>query len=148
MAYKPKANETSITVDGLPGLLKALKAVGTPVEAIKEANRESGEIVARTARNTANFKSGTGKLRNTIRVANVSTNVKIRAGNKSTPYANPIHWGWFRDKKRGFDRNILPNPFMAKALGYTRDEVLANYTSNLQKLIKKYEPTSADLSGR
>ena len=143
MAYKPKANETSITVDGLSQLFKALKAVGTPIEAIKEANRESGELVARTARNIVPVQSGA--LRKTIRIANISTHVKIRAGNARTPYANPIHWGWFRDKKRGFNRNILPNPFMAKALGYTRDEVVANYVANIQKLIKKHEPTAADL---
>lgn len=145
MAYKAKANEQAIQIDGLNECFRALKAVGTPVEAIKEANRESGEIVARTARNTANFKGGTGALRKTIRVANVSTNVKIRAGSKRVPYANPIHWGWFLDKKTGVRRNIKPNPFMAKALGYTRDEVLANYVANLQKLIKKHEATASDL---
>jgi len=139
MAYRPKANEQAIQIDGLAECLRALKAVGTPVEAIKEANRESGAIVAKTARNIVPVRSGV--LRNTIRVANVSTNVKIRAGNARAPYANPIHWGWFRDKKRGFNRNILPNPFMAKALGYTRDEVLKNYVDNIQKLIKKHEPT-------
>ena len=146
MAYKAKANEQAIQIDGLNECFRALKAVGTPVEAIKEANRESGELVARTARNTANFKGGTGALRRTIRVASVSTNVKIRAGNKNTPYANPIHWGWFRDKKRGFNRNILPNPFMSKALGYTREEVLQNYVQNIQKLIKKHEPTSVQIN--
>lgn len=139
MAYRAKDNEQAIQIDGLSECLRALKAVGTPVEAIKEANRTAGELVARTARNTANFKHGTGKLRNTIRVANVSTNVKIRAGNARTPYANPIHWGWFRDKKRGFNRNILPNPFMAKALGYTREEVMTTYVRNLQKLIAEHE---------
>ena len=145
MAYKAKANEQSIQIDGLSECFRALKAVGVPVEAIKEANRESGELVARTARNTANFQGGTGALRRTIRVASVSTNVKIRAGSKSVPYANPIHWGWFRDKVRGFNRNIKPNPFMAKALGYTRDEVLANYVSNIEKLIKKHEASLAKL---
>jgi len=137
MAYKPKANEQAITIDGLSQCFRALKAIGTPVEAIKEANKESGEIVAKTARNIVPVQSGA--LRRTIRVANVSTNVKIRAGSARVPYANPIHWGWFRDKKRGFNRNILPNPFMSKALGYTRDEVLLNYVNNIQKLINKYE---------
>ena len=137
MAYRPKANEQAITIDGLSQCFRALKAIGTPVEAIKEANKESGEIVAKTARNIVPVQSGA--LRRTIRVANVSTNVKIRAGSARVPYANPIHWGWFRDKKRGFNRNILPNPFMSKALGYTRDEVLLNYVNNIQKLINKYE---------
>jgi hypothetical protein len=127
-------------VDGLAELFRALKAIGTPVEEIKAANKESGELVARTARNIVPVQSGA--LRKTIRVANVSTNVKIRAGSARVPYANPIHWGWFRDRKRGFNRNILPNPFMSKALGYTRDEVVANYVANIQKLIKKHEPTN------
>ena len=139
MAYKPKANEQAIQVDGLAELFRALKAIGTPVEEIKAANKESGELVARTARNIVPVQSGA--LRKTIRVANVSTNVKIRAGSARVPYANPIHWGWFRDSKRGFNRNILPNPFMSKALGYTREEVVANYVANIQKLIKKHEPT-------
>ena len=140
MAYKPKANEQAIQVDGLAELFRALKAIGTPVEEIKAANKESGELVARTARNIVPVQSGA--LRKTIRVANVSTNVKIRAGSAKVPYANPIHWGWFRDRKRGFNRNILPNPFMSKALGYTREEVVANYVANIQKLIKKHEPTN------
>lgn len=138
MAYRAKANEQAIQIDGLSECFRALKAVGTPVEAIKAANRNAGELVARTARNTANFKGGIGALRKTIRVANVTTNVKIRAGNAKTPYANPIHWGWFRDKKRGFNRNILPNPFMAKALGYTREEITTNYVRNIQKLINEH----------
>ena len=137
MAYRPKANEQAISIDGLSECFRALRAVGTPVEAIKEANRESGEIVAKTARNIVPVQSGA--LRRTIRVANVSTNVKIRAGSARMPYANPIHWGWFRDRKRGFNRNILPNPFMSKALGYTREEVLLNYVTNIQKLINKHE---------
>ena len=149
MAYKPKANEEAIQIEGLAQLFKALRAIGVPVEAIKEANKASGELVARKARETAQFtKSGrsTGKLRNSIRVGSATTNVKVRAGGKRLPYANPIHWGWFYDRKRNFARNILPNPFMAKALGYTREEVLDNYLKSLQKLIDKHTapPTKKD----
>jgi hypothetical protein len=146
MAYKAKANEQAIQIEGLNELFRALKAVGTPVEAIKEANKEAGQLVVRTARNTANFtKSGksTGDLRNSIRVGPATTNVKVRAGSKRLPYANPIHWGWFYDRKRNFRRNILPNPFMSKALGYTRDEILDTYTKNLKKLIAKHTAPSS-----
>jgi hypothetical protein len=146
MAYKAKANEQAIQIEGLNELFRALKAVGTPVEAIREANKEAGQLVVRTARNTANFtKSGksTGDLRNSIRVGPATTNVKVRAGSKRLPYANPIHWGWFYDRKRNFRRNILPNPFMSKALGYTRDEILDTYTKNLKKLISKHTVPSS-----
>jgi hypothetical protein len=146
MAYKAKANEQAIQIEGLNELFRALKAVGTPVESIKEANKEAGQLVVRTARNTANFtKSGksTGDLRNSIRVGPATTNVKVRAGSKRLPYANPIHWGWFYDRKRNFRRNILPNPFMSKALGYTRDEILDTYMKNLKKLIAKHTAPSS-----
>ena len=139
MAYKPKANEQAIEIDGLAQLFTALKKLGAPVEAITEANKAAGLPVVQTAKNIVPVRSG--KLRNSIRMNRATTNVKVMAGYKRVPYANPIHWGWFRDKKRGFNRNILPNPFMAKALGYTREEVVANYVANIQKLIKKHETT-------
>ena len=141
MAYVPKANETSIQVEGLSQLFRALKAVGTPVEAIASANKEAALPVARTAKNIAPVRSGA--LRNTVRVGPATTNVKIRAGLAKVPYANPIHWGWFYDKKNFITKNIKPNPFMARALGYNRDEVLSNYVRSMKKLIDKYEPPSS-----
>lgn len=152
MAYKLKSNEEAITIDGLADLQIAFKAIGVPVDAIKAANRESGKAVAQEAKRQApvskynpakpggaKYKSG-GTLRDTIRIANVSTNVKIRAGLKRVPYANPIHWGWFYDRESFIYKNIKPNPFMARALGYTRDEVIKTYIEQMQKLIAKYEP--------
>lgn len=138
MAYRLKAQEEAIQVDGLAQLNQALEALGAPVEAIKAANKASGEVVAKEARLIVPSRSGA--LRRTIRVANVTTHVKIRAGMAKVPYANPIHWGWFYDRNSFVHRNIKPNPFMAKALGYTREEVLKNYTDNLKKLVEKYEP--------
>jgi hypothetical protein len=138
MVYQLKGEEQAISVDGMAGCNRALIALGAPVAEIKAANKASGEVVAKTARNIVPVKSGA--LRKTIRIANVTTHVKIRAGMARVPYANPIHWGWFYDKESFVYRNIKPNPFMARALGYTRDEVLKNYTENMQKLIAKYEP--------
>jgi hypothetical protein len=138
MAYKLKSNEEAILVEGLADLQIAFKAIGVPVDAIKAANRESGKAVADEARKQVPVRNG--DLRKTIRIANVTTHVKIRAGLKRVPYANPIHWGWFYDRNRGFAKNIKPNPFMARALGYTRDEVIKTYTDQMAKLIAKYEP--------
>lgn len=141
MAYKAKANEQAIQVDGLADCFKALKALGTPVEAIIEANEAAGLPVLRTAKNIAPVRSGA--LRSTIRLTKATTNVKIRAGMKRVPYANPIHWGWFYDRQSFVYRNIRPNPFMARALGYNRDEILMNYTKAMKKLIDKYEPPAS-----
>ena len=138
MAYTPKANETAIQIEGLSQLFRALEAVGTPVKAIEEANKNAAIPVARTAKNIAPVRSGA--LRATVRIGPAKTNVKIRAGLKRVPYANPIHWGWFYDKKNFITKNIRPNPFMSRALGYNRDEILSNYVRSMKKLIDKYEP--------
>lgn len=121
--YEP----VGIKVKGLNASIRALQAIGVPDSAIKEAGTRSGEIVANEARGIVPVK--TGALRNSIRVSKALRKVSISAGNnKSVPYANPIHWGWFK-------RNIKPQPFFVKALGLTRDEVYQNYYKSLDKLI-------------
>jgi HK97 gp10 family phage protein len=141
MAYKPKANEQALYVDGHAQLLKALKEIGAQIEAIIAANEAVGMPVLRTAKNIAPVR--VGKLRASIKLSKATTNVKIRAGMKSVPYANPIHWGWFYDRNNFITKNIKPNPFMARALGYNRDEILANYVKQMGKLIDKYKPQAS-----
>jgi hypothetical protein len=156
MAYKPKANEQSVSID-TRGTVRALREIGVPLEAIREANRESAKQVLVEAKRLApvseyrplkpggaKYKTG-GKLRDSIRISDVTTHVAIRAGMARIPYANPVHWGWFRDKKTGIRRNILPNPWMARALGYTREEIMDNYIRNMNKLIDKHKARSSDL---
>ena len=117
-----------IKVAGLKQAIKALQAIGVPAAEIKAAGSEAGELVAGQARALAPVR--TGALRNSIRVSKTLNRVSVSAGNnKSVPYANPIHWGWFK-------RNIKPQPFFVKALGITRDEVYRNYYRSLDKLIE------------
>lgn len=121
------ADPAGIKVAGLKQAIKALQAIGVPVAEIKAAGSEAGELVAGQARALAPVR--TGALRNSIRVSKSLNRVSVSAGNnKSVPYANPIHWGWFK-------RNIKPQPFFVKALGITRDEVYQNYYRSLDKLI-------------
>ena len=121
------ADPAGIKVAGLKQAIKALQAIGVPAAEIKAAGSEAGELVAGQARALAPVK--TGALRNSIRVSKTLNRVSVSAGNnKSVPYANPIHWGWFK-------RNIKPQPFFVKALGITRDEVYRNYYRSLDKLI-------------
>ena len=127
------AEQTGIKVKNLKEITKALKAIGVPNEAVKAAGKESAEAVMTEARSLVPVRSG--KLRDSIRLAsNARGRVTIQAGNNRTsksgvPYANPIHWGWFR-------RGIKPNPFFSKALGLTRDEVYRNYFAQMSKLIE------------
>jgi HK97 gp10 family phage protein len=121
------ADPAGIKVAGLKQAIKALQAIGVPAAEIKAAGSEAGELVAGQARALAPVRSGA--LRNSIRVSKALNRVSVSAGNnKSVPYANPIHWGWFK-------RNIKPQPFFVKALGITRDEVYQNYYRSLDKLI-------------
>jgi HK97 gp10 family phage protein len=121
------ADPAGIKVAGLKQAIKALQAIGVPTAEIKAAGSEAGELVAGQARALAPVRSGA--LRNSIRVSKALNRVSVSAGNnKSVPYANPIHWGWFK-------RNIKPQPFFVKALGITRDEVYQNYYRSLDKLI-------------
>jgi HK97 gp10 family phage protein len=121
------SNTSGIKVKGLKSSIKALQAIGVEATEIKSAGNEAGEIVAREARNLVPVRSG--NLRNSIRVSKALNRVSVSAGNNGkVPYANPIHWGWFK-------RNIKPQPFFIKALGITRDEVYQNYYKSINRLI-------------
>ena len=126
------AEQTGIKVKNLKEITRALQAIGVPNDAVKQAGKESADAVIKEARTLVPVRSG--KLRDSIRLAATARGrVSIQAGNNRTsksgvPYANPIHWGWFR-------RNIKPNPFFSKALGLTRDEVYRNYFNQMEKLI-------------
>lgn len=121
------ADPAGIKVKGYKSAIKALQEIGVPANEIKLAGAEAGELVANEARGLVPVRSG--NLRNTIRVSKALNRVSVSAGNNGrVPYANPIHWGWFK-------RNIKPQPFFTKALGITRDEVYQNYYRSLDKLI-------------
>jgi len=128
-SYQP----AGIKVRGFNQAIRSLRELGVPDDEIKRAGSESGELVANEARTLVPVR--TGKLRDSIRVSKTLRKVTIQAGNNrksksGIPYANPIHWGWFK-------RNIKPQPFFVKALGITRDEVFRNYYDQLDRLIAK-----------
>jgi HK97 gp10 family phage protein len=131
------SNTSGIKVKGLRSSIKALQAIGVEAKDIKSAGNEAGEIVAREARNLAPVRSGS--LRSTIRVSKALNRVSVSAGNNGkVPYANPIHWGWFK-------RNIKPQPFFVKALGITRNEVYQNYYRSVDRLIKTNSTKGTDV---
>lgn len=119
----------SIRVSGLNQAIRSLKVIGVPTKEIGLAGFEAGQVIAEEARTLVPVK--TGALRNTIRVAKLQRKIVIRAGSAAVPYANPIHWGWFR-------RGIAPNQFFSRALKLNIDEVYKKYFDNLDKLITKY----------
>lgn len=130
------SDASGIKVKGLRSSIKALQAIGIDAKDIKSAGNEAGEIVAREARTLVPVR--TGALRNTIRTSKALNKVSVSAGNNGrVPYANPIHWGWFK-------RNIKPQPFFVKALGITRDEVYQNYYRSINRLIQTNSTKGTD----
>ena len=128
------AEQAGLKVKNLNQVTKALRAIGVPNDAVKAAGKSSAEAVMNEARLLVPVRSG--KLRDSIRIgATARGKVTIQAGNNRSsrsgvPYANPIHWGWFK-------RNIKPQPFFVKALGLTRGEVYENYFRQMSKLIEE-----------
>jgi HK97 gp10 family phage protein len=124
--------QSGIKVTNLREINRALKNVGVPNDAIKKAGKESAEAVVSEAKSLVPVR--TGALRNSIRIgATARGKITIMAGNNrkgkaGVPYANPIHWGWYK-------RKIAPQPFFVKALGYTREEIYNNYFEQLERLI-------------
>lgn len=130
------AEPAGVKVKGLKSAIKALQEIGIPASEIKAAGSEAGELVANEARQLVPVRSG--NLRNTIRVSKALNRVSISAGNNGrVPYANPIHWGWFK-------RNIKPQPFFTKALGITRDQVYQTYYRQINKLIAQNATKGTD----
>ena len=128
------AVQPGVKIKNMREINRALSNIGVPKDAIKAAGKESGELVASEARSLAPVR--TGALRDSIRVgATARGKITILAGNNRTsksavPYANPIHWGWFK-------RHIRPQPFFVKALRYTRAEIYENYITKMGTLIKE-----------
>jgi HK97 gp10 family phage protein len=133
-----------IKVIGLDETIKALQAIGTPTKAIAAAGVESARIVAAEAKTLV--PRNTGTLANTIKPSRTKHGSRIVAGGPNAPYGLPIHWGWFRDTKspralaspKGYiARNIKPNSFLSRALGYTKQQVVDTYRKNMNKLIEQ-----------
>jgi HK97 gp10 family phage protein len=131
--------QNGVKVKGLNQAIRSLRELGVPDQEIKDAGSQAGELVAAEARSLVPVK--TGNLRDSIRVSKTLRKVTVSAGNNRTsksgiPYANPIHWGWFK-------RNIKPQPFFVKALGLTRDQVFRAYFDNIAKLVAKQNAKGA-----
>jgi len=124
-----------IKVVGTKELYKSLKIIGTPQREINAANREAARGIAEDAKRLTPVRRG--RLQRTVKIVAAVKQVAVTAGNEgSVPYANPIHWGWSRSAKTGQRKNIKPQPFLARALGYNRGEILRNYYEQMEKLIR------------
>lgn len=141
----------AVGVEGLASTLRTMKALGESDQAIKDALKVAAETLAAASKDTVpvgkpGISKHPGRLRSTIRTSVTTRGAFVIAGNKGAPYANPIHWGWFVDRKseraknsrRGYlKRNILPQPFFAKALGYTKQEIYQNFLEVMEREVNQ-----------
>ena len=121
-----------------------LGLAGAPDKALKEANNIAARIVAVAGKSQApvsstKYKAG-GALKRSIRTSSTVDRAVVRAGNKSVPYAGAIHWGWYYDRQYFIYKNIEPNPFLSRALGYNREEILRTYKEQVDRLLAEYKP--------
>jgi hypothetical protein len=133
----------SVRVEGLRETNKALQSLGADRKEIQNANFEAAETLIKAARPLVPVR--TGALVGTLKASRSMNYAAARAGLARVPYANPIHWGWsiVGDSHKGVlspgtIRNIRPQPFFSEALGYTKDEIIANYERDMQQLSNKY----------
>jgi hypothetical protein len=134
----------AIQAEGLGQLQRSLKAVGADKTEIAEANFQAAQTLIRAALPLVPVLSG--RLRGSLKAGRAQSQAEARAGNNGRlGYAAPIHWGWSvvgpKTKSRlrpGTIRNIEPQPFFSEALGYTYEEIIANYNRDMQNLVNKY----------
>jgi hypothetical protein len=119
--------ETGISVENLNTTIRAIKELGASREVLTEPGYQGALILIRQAKSLVPVK--TGALQSSMRPRRIERGGSVQAGGKRVPYANPIHWGWFK-------RHIKPQPFFTKALGYTRQEIYENYYREVDALIK------------
>jgi hypothetical protein len=126
-----RRNDVRIEVEGLKEFQKELRAAkdkDTP-KAIKAANKQSAEIVAKEAKTLVPKLSG--KLGRSIRSTASARKGEVAAGRSNLPYAGPIHFGWAA-------HNIKPQPFIYDAADRRRDEVFATYEKQISQIVEGF----------
>lgn len=117
-----------IQIDGMREIRRTLRKAGDDLDDLKQANAQAASIAGDGGKARSPFRFGT--LRGSIRTAGTKTAGIIRAGRKTVPYANPIHWGWPT-------RNIEPNPFLAAGAQHTEPQWLPVYLDTLETIMKQ-----------
>ena len=73
-----------------------------------------------------------GLLKKSLRFSGTQTGTVLRAGGLKVPYANSIHWGWFK-------RNIKPSLFLSRAAKEGEPKWVDAYFKKFESIINKIE---------
>lgn len=127
------ARRPGIEVDGGARLRRTLARAGVDVQDLKDAHRRIAEDVANVAAPDAPRR--TGRLAASVRASGTARESIVRAGKKSVPYANPIHWGHA-------SRGIAAQPWIAEAAERRFDHSQGIVLDALESIIRTVEGTT------
>ena len=115
-----------VRVEGAKELRRAIRKAEDDLakDALKRANREGAETVAKVAKGLVPV--DTGKLQASIRAGGGITKGTVRAGNKRAPYANIIHFGTSK---------IPANTYLFDAADASVNDVLDDYYRAVERII-------------
>lgn len=110
-----------------------MRAAGHDVNDLRDLNRRAAGVAAPFVRaQTPVGSPARGHLRGTVRAGGSGAAGVIRVGNKSKPYAGPIHWGWPA-------RNIKPNMFVVDAAKRSERIWFQTYVDGLNEILDRVE---------
>lgn len=140
MAGRATARPISVQVEGARELRRALRQAGADATDFRDVGRAISRQAVAEIRPSVPFRSGAlaGSLFGTA----TTTKAIVQAGNAKVPYAGPIHFGWATrpSPAKGWRGGpIAPNPFVYDWLDRRRDEVIAAYEEQMQKLCDRVE---------
>lgn len=121
-----------VQIEGMRRLRSTLKRAGADMADFTTINKQVAQIVVPVAvASTPIGPADRGHISRTVRGGGNRTAAIIRVGNNTTfPYANPLHWGWFR-------RNIRPNPWVSRAAQSTEGRWRPVMFAGLEAIIAK-----------
>ncbi len=121
------------TLDGLDGLLAALRRTEIELGELKAVNKDSAQIVLGTAKAEANRASGA--LIKSGRASGTKKAGVVRFGSAKVRHAGPAHFGDFDREQGGF---IRPNPFLYDAIDRRADDVVRRYEQFVERTIAAF----------
>lgn len=119
-----------VEVPGIKRLAAALEDSAEGLADLTAANAAAAKIVEEYAVGMCPI-SETGSLLASIRSSGTKIAGYVRAGRKSTPYAQPVHWGW---RERGFPEQR----FLSQAAWDRENRWGAEYERALETIVDKH----------
>lgn len=122
---KSPVSTLRLDLQGEKQVQQALRQTAKELSDLKQANKDTSQMVLSVARARAPKRSG--RLSASGRGSPDTTGAGVTF---TVPYANPIHWGWRA-------RNIKPQPFALSAAETTQPVWLGLYERNIEAIARK-----------